>query len=190
MQNTRQYELVYIVSPTATEQELADLHGQVEATVARFGATLARTDNWGRRKLAYQIGGHKEGTYVLDVIDGGGEVVKELDRRLKVNEHVLRHLFVRVDEELRAAERLKNRRHAEAERRGQRKPAAAPASAETPAAGPAETPAAGPAETPAAGPAETPAAGPAETPAAGPAETPAAAAAPATGEDANDEAEA
>ncbi len=133
MPNTRQYELVYIVSPTATEQELTDLHGQVEATVARFNATLARTENWGRRKLAYEIGGHKEGSYVLDVIDGGGDVVKELDRRLKVNEHVLRHLFVRVDEELRAAERLKSRRHADAERRGQRKPAEAPAAPAAPA---------------------------------------------------------
>ena len=118
MKNTRQYELVYVVSPTATEQEVTDVHTQIEATLPRFGAVLARSENWGRRKLAYEIAGHKEATYVLEVIDGGGEVMKEIDRRLKVNELVLRHLIVRVDEELQAAERLKARRQAEAQRRG------------------------------------------------------------------------
>jgi small subunit ribosomal protein S6 len=127
MNGQRQYELVYLVSPQASEQEVTDLHAQVEATVARFGAQLAKTENWGRRKLAYEIGGHKEGTYVLEVIDGGGEVMKEIDRRLKVNEQVLRHLVVRVDEELRAAEQTRTRRQAEAQRRAERRPAAASA---------------------------------------------------------------
>jgi small subunit ribosomal protein S6 len=126
MNGQRQYELVYLVSPQATEQDVADLHAQVEATVARFGAQLAKTENWGRRKLAYEIGGHKEGTYVLEVIDGAGDVMKEIDRRLKVNEQVLRHLVVRVDEELRAAERTRSRRQVEAQRRAARRPASAP----------------------------------------------------------------
>ena len=126
MNGQRQYELVYVVSPQATEQDVTDLHAQVEATVARFGARLAKTENWGRRKLAYEIGGHKEGTYVLEVIDGAGDVMKEIDRRLKVNEQVLRHLVVRVDEELRAAERTQARRQVEAQRRGVRRPAPAP----------------------------------------------------------------
>ena len=86
---------------------------------------MAKTENWGRRKLAYEIGGHKEATYVLEVIDGGGDVMKEIDRRLKVNEQVLRHLVVRVDEELRAAERTRSRRQVEAQRRAERRPAAA-----------------------------------------------------------------
>ncbi len=122
MNGQRQYELVYVVSPQATEQDVTDLHSQVEATVTRFGAQLAKTENWGRRKLAYEIGGHKEGTYVLEVIDGSGEVMKEIDRRLKVNEQVLRHLVVRVDEDLRAAERTRARRQVEAQRRAARRP--------------------------------------------------------------------
>jgi small subunit ribosomal protein S6 len=133
MQTNRQYELVYVVSPSATEQDVTDLHAQIEAIVSRFGAQLAKSENWGRRKLAYEIGGHKEATYVLEVIDGTGDVMKEIDRRLKVNEQVLRHLVVRVDEELRAAERLKARRQAEAERRGVHGPAAGETGA--PAAG-------------------------------------------------------
>ncbi len=124
MNGQRQYELVYVLSPQASEQDATDLHAQIEATVARFNAQIARTDNWGRRKLAYEIGGHKEGTYVLEVIDGGGDLMKEIDRRLKVNEQVLRHLVVRVDEELRAAERARSRRKADSRPRVVRGPAA------------------------------------------------------------------
>src|SRR5512133_312830 len=115
MNGQRQYELVYGVAPQATEQDVTDLHTQIEATVTRFGAQLAKTENWGRRKLAYEIGGHKEATYVLEVIDGGGDAMKEIDRRLKVNEQVLRHLVVRVDEELKAADRTRTRRQLEAQ---------------------------------------------------------------------------
>ncbi|RPJ84918.1 MAG: 30S ribosomal protein S6 [Acidobacteria bacterium] len=120
MKNKRLYELIYLVDPTATEQEVTDLHSQVEATVARFEATLSKSENWGRRKLAYQIAGHKEATYVLELIEGSGELMKEIERRLKVNEQVLRNLIVRVDEELHAAERSRSRRQADAERRAAR----------------------------------------------------------------------
>jgi small subunit ribosomal protein S6 len=113
MTNTRQYELVYLLSPDAGEQAVTDLHAQVEATVSRFGGELVKTDEWGRRKLAYAIGPHKEGIYVLEVIQGSGELLKELERRLRVNEQVLRHLVVRVDAELRAAERARSRRKAD-----------------------------------------------------------------------------
>ena len=56
MSQNRQYELVYIVSPDASEQAIADLHTQVEQIVQRFNGTLDKTENWGRRKLAYEIG--------------------------------------------------------------------------------------------------------------------------------------
>ncbi len=110
MSATRQYELVYIVSPDASEQEVADLHGQVEAAIGRLGGELVKSDNWGRRKLAYEIGPHREGIYVLELINGSGELMKELERRLRVSERILRYLVVRVDEELRAAERARSRR--------------------------------------------------------------------------------
>lgn len=115
--STRKYELVYILSPDASEQEIADLHGQVEATVSRLGGQLEKSENWGRRKLAYEIGRHKEGTYVLEVINGSGELMKELDRRLKVVDQVIRHLLVRVDEEQRVVERTRAHRQKESERR-------------------------------------------------------------------------
>jgi small subunit ribosomal protein S6 len=107
---TRKYELVYIVSPEATDAQVAELHTQVEQIAQRLAGTIEKTDNWGRRKLAYEIGPHKEGTYVLETIDGSGELMKEIDRRLKVSDLIIRHLVVRVDEEQTVIERVRNRR--------------------------------------------------------------------------------
>jgi len=114
---TRQYELVYIVSPDATEEQVQALHTQVEEIIGRLGGQLDKTENWGRRRLAYEIGSHKEGTYVLEVISGGGDLMKELDRRLRVSDQVIRHLVVRVDEENRVVEQTRSRRKAESTRR-------------------------------------------------------------------------
>ena len=113
----RQYELVYILPPDTTEQQVADLQTQVESIVSRMSGQIERTENWGRRKLAYEIGHHKEGVYVLQVINGSGDLMKELDRRLKVIDLVIRHLIVRVDEEKKVVERTQTRRRTESERR-------------------------------------------------------------------------
>jgi small subunit ribosomal protein S6 len=107
---TRKYELVYIVSPEASDAQVAELHTQVEQIAQRLAGTIEKTDNWGRRRLAYEIGPHKEGTYVLETIDGSGELMKEIDRRLKVSDLIIRHLVVRVDEEETVIERVRNRR--------------------------------------------------------------------------------
>ena len=115
--SARQYDLVYIVAPDATEQEITDLHTQVEGIITRLKGTLEKSEQWGRRKLAYEIGPHKEGVYVLEQFTGGPDVVKELDRRLKVIDRVIRHLVVRVDEEQAVAARKKAARQAESARR-------------------------------------------------------------------------
>jgi small subunit ribosomal protein S6 len=117
MSQKRQYELVYIVGPETSEQELADLHTQVEQIVQRFGGTIDKTENWGRRKLAYEIGRHREGVYVVETITGSGEAMKEIDRRLRVTDAIIRHLIVRVDEDLRVAERIRTARKATQARR-------------------------------------------------------------------------
>src|SRR6185436_5024882 len=69
------------------------------------------------RKLAYEIGRHKEGTYVLEVINGDGELMKEIDRRLKVTDLVIRHLVVRVDEDLQVLDRARAKRTETSRRR-------------------------------------------------------------------------
>ena len=117
MSALRTYELVYIVTPDATEELIASIHEQVEQTTQRMGGSLSKTENWGRRKLAYEIKRQKEGVYVLEVIEGTGELMKELDRRLKVLDQVIRHLVVRVDAEPRVIERTRSRRTSFQERR-------------------------------------------------------------------------
>ncbi|HWN86980.1 MAG TPA: 30S ribosomal protein S6 [Vicinamibacterales bacterium] len=114
---TRKYELVYVVSPEASDDQVTDLHTQVEAIVQRIGGSIEKTENWGRRRLAYEIGRHKEGTYVLEVLHGTGELMKEIDRRLKVTDLIIRHLVVRVDEAEAVVERTKARRSATSQRR-------------------------------------------------------------------------
>jgi small subunit ribosomal protein S6 len=93
------------------------LHTQVEQITQRLGGSIEKTDNWGRRKLAYEIGPHKEGTYVLETIDGGGELMKEIDRRLKVSDLIIRHLVVRIDEEQAVIDRTRSTRTDNARRR-------------------------------------------------------------------------
>ena len=113
----RQYELVYILPPDTTEQQVTELHTQVEGVVSRMNGQIEKTENWGRRKMAYDIGRHKEGVYVLDVINGTGDLMKELDRRLKVMDQVIRHMIVRVDEEKNVVERTQTTRRTKSERR-------------------------------------------------------------------------
>jgi small subunit ribosomal protein S6 len=113
----RQYELVYILPPETTEQQATELHDQVQAIVARLQGEIEKTENWGRKRLAYDIGHHKEGVYVLEVINGSGELMKEIDRRLKVLDQVIRHMVVRVDEEKKVVDRTRTKRQTESERR-------------------------------------------------------------------------
>jgi small subunit ribosomal protein S6 len=113
----RQYELVYILPPETTEQQAGELHEQIAAIVARLHGQFEKTENWGRRKLAYEIGRFKEGVYVLEVINGTGELMKEIDRRLKVMDQVIRHMVVRVDEEKKVVDRTRTKRQTESERR-------------------------------------------------------------------------
>jgi small subunit ribosomal protein S6 len=113
----RQYELIYILPPDSTEQQAAELHTAIEAVVSRLAGQIERTENWGRRRLAYEIGHFKEGVYVLEVINGGGELMKELDRRLRVMDLVIRHMVVRVDEEKKVVDRTRTKRQTESERR-------------------------------------------------------------------------
>ena len=113
----RKYELVYLISPEATDDQVTDLHTQVDGIVQRMGGQIGKTDNWGRRRLAYEIRRHKEATYVLEVINGSGDLLKEIDRRLKVFDLVIRHLIVRTDEDQEVIERTRARRSAASRRR-------------------------------------------------------------------------
>ena len=112
MSDSRQYELLYVVSPVVTEDGVTELHARIEEIVQQLGGSIEQTDNWGRRRLAYEIDRHRDGTYVLELINAPGSILSELDRRLRVMDELLRHFIVRVDEDLRKAARAKARREA------------------------------------------------------------------------------
>ena len=106
----RTYELMFVVDPRVADEEVVTMTQDYKNMITAGGSQITGEENWGRRKLAYEIGPHKEGTYVLETIDGGGELMKEIDRRLKVSDLVIRHLVVRIDEEQSVIERVKTLR--------------------------------------------------------------------------------
>jgi small subunit ribosomal protein S6 len=108
------------------------------------GATVDKVDKWGKRRLAYRVDKYREGTYVLFQFSGEPAVVKELERRLRVSDVVLKFLTVRIDETLKRLDKRKKERDKRAAKRALNAPAtpvpAQPSLAqqmtEPPAAGP------------------------------------------------------
>jgi small subunit ribosomal protein S6 len=119
----RKYELIFIVRTDFPEEELGKLVTQMEGVVTGHGGKVEKVEKMGRRRLAYRVRRQREGFYVLFVIEGSGETVKEFERRLKVNDAVLKYLSVRVDEELKRAEKAKAWRAEQAARKPRPRPA-------------------------------------------------------------------
>ena len=127
----RLYDLIFILRPDTPETEIDKVIATIEHTATEKGAKIEKTDKWGRRRMAYRVQRLREGYYVYMVIRSShGEVVKELERRLKVADPVMKYLTVRLDEELKRQEKLKKHR----ERRAARRPRKTVPSAGTPAA--------------------------------------------------------
>lgn len=116
MQTKRQYEVVFIVDPTADE-EVARLTDGFSQIVTDQGGVITKAETMGKRGLAYEIDHHKDGTFVLLEIEGSGREIAELERRMRVNDRILRYLTVRVDEDRRRADKLKDRRARKAAKR-------------------------------------------------------------------------
>ena len=116
MNNKRQYEVVFIVDPTA-DDEVSKLSENFAQIITDQGGTVTKNEVMGKRQLAYEILHHKDGTFVLLEIEGSGKEIAELERRMRVNDRILRYLTVRVDEDRRRAEKLKDRRARKAAKR-------------------------------------------------------------------------
>jgi small subunit ribosomal protein S6 len=122
----RIYEEMFIVRPDATEEEITPIVDQLKSTVTSAGGTVDKEERWGVRKLAYRVEKRNEGYYVLMQFTAGPQTVKEIERRLRVNDAVLKYMTVRIDEKLKKIEKRKKVR----DKRAARKPApvvAAPA---------------------------------------------------------------
>jgi small subunit ribosomal protein S6 len=106
----RVYEVLFILDPSLGEPEVDALAAQVQGYIEKVGARIQKVEKWGKKRLAYPVHKHREGSYVLIVAEGSGEIIKEIERRIRVTDGVIRYLTVRVDEDLRKAETSRRKR--------------------------------------------------------------------------------
>jgi small subunit ribosomal protein S6 len=131
----RLYDLIFIARPATPEDEIKKILSVIEHAVAEKGSKIEKTEHWGTRKLAYRVAKHREGMYVYQQIrTTHGELIAELERRLRVQDNVIKYLTVRLDEDLKRQKKLGERREKRAARRPRRTPTQPPAPAEQQAA--------------------------------------------------------
>jgi len=92
----RPYEVLVIVDPRPTDEEVAALLEQLGAQLKTLGAEVTKVDNWGKRRLAYDIRKQREGTYAVFDVSAEPFMVKEFERQVGLNENVLRYVSTRV----------------------------------------------------------------------------------------------
>ena len=119
----RIYEELFIAKPDAPEEEVDQFVEQLRGQLTNAGGTVYKVEKWGKRRLAYRVDKYREGAYVLLQFSAGPDAVKELERRLRVSDLVIKFLTVRIDETLKRLEKRKKDR----DKRASRRAAAAPA---------------------------------------------------------------
>ncbi len=126
----RLYDLIYIVRPATPEEEVKKVVASVEHVCAEKGAKIEKTEHWGTRKLAYKVKKHREGIYVYQQIrTTHGDLLTEIERRLGVQDAIIKYQTVRLDEALKLQKKLTHKREIRAARRPRRAVAASPAPA-------------------------------------------------------------
>jgi small subunit ribosomal protein S6 len=113
----RIYEELFILRPDTPEEETDQLIEQLSTLITKNGGTVDKTDKWGIRKLAYRVQKRNEGFYVLLQFTAQPEAVKELERRMRVSDLVMKFITVRIDEKLKKIEKRKKSREKRAARR-------------------------------------------------------------------------
>ena len=114
----RNYEIMFIVNPHATDEEIDKINGQIESIVTSGGGKIEKIEKMGKRRLAYEVDKQREGHYVLFVMGANGDIVKECERRLRTIDAVIKYITVRTDEEARRFEKIRSYRQKRAARRG------------------------------------------------------------------------
>lgn len=110
MAQRRTYEVMYIIDPETPADRIGKLNEAVGNLIEKEGGTVVRMDDVGIRTLAYPIQKKTEGHYVLFEIDGSGQEIAELERRMRVNDMIIRYITVRVDEDRKKADKMRAKR--------------------------------------------------------------------------------
>ena len=113
------YETTFITRPEISDDGLKALQERLNQVVASFQGTVVLTEDWGKRKMAYPIKKEQRGQYTYLVYTGSGEIVREMERNLRLHEHVLRFLTANLGKEFDSSQFQKKRSdiHAAAKRR-------------------------------------------------------------------------
>src|SRR5579871_365174 len=138
----RLYDLIFICMPTTPEEEIAKIISTLEHAVEERHGKVEKLDKWGTRKMGYRVAKQREGYYVyMSIRSAQADLIKELERRLRVSDAVIKYQTIRLDEEIKRQQKLVGRRERRARQRP-RKTASAGASSGTSGApaGPAAEP--------------------------------------------------
>ena len=117
MAEKRTYEVVFIIDTDAEDAEVMRLTEAVQKIIIDQGGSITKTEMMGKRQLAYEINHKRDGVYVLLEVDGSGAEIAELERRMRVNDMIMRYITVRVDEDRKKADKIRSKREARAEKR-------------------------------------------------------------------------
>jgi len=93
------YETIFVTDPNLTDEEIDELTKLVAQVTVSAGGKVVKVEKWGKRRLAFPIQHREEGIYVLMTLECPPQQVKEIDRRYRMNDRILRHLTVRVEDE-------------------------------------------------------------------------------------------
>ena len=129
----RVYEELFILKPDAPEEEADAFIGQIKDLITNGKGTIEKADKWGTRKLAYRVQKYNEGVYVLIQFSSSPDLVKEVERRMRVTDLVIKFITVRIDEKTKKIEKRKKQRDKRAARRPAPPPMAAPMQPAAPA---------------------------------------------------------
>jgi len=117
----RIYELIFILKPGMPDEEIDAIVEQFSGIITEGEGVINKIDRWGKRRLAYRVKGQRDGYYILIdySVESNSKLSKEVERRLRVVDDVIKYLTVRVDEARKRDEKLKAKR----DKRNSRKPA-------------------------------------------------------------------
>lgn len=126
----RTYEVMFIVRPDQSEEDIDKLISNLESNVTTAGGTVKSFEKMGKRRLAYIVRKFMDGFYILLTLEGSGELVKEIERRLRVTEQVIKFISVRTDVEDKRLAKVKKLRDSKVKGQGRQAEAAAAAAAQ------------------------------------------------------------
>ena len=94
---SKKYDVVSIMRPTLDDQAIDSIHKSISEIIENNDGKVIELGVWQKRKLAYQVEGHKEGIYTITTFEGSSELPNEVDRVLKISDDVIRHKVLKVE---------------------------------------------------------------------------------------------